>query len=314
MLHIYTSGADGNIKAADAFESGCWVNLAKPTEDELTSVAENLGIDLQDLQAPIDPEEGSRVSIEDGYVLILVDIPSTEIRNSNESYTTIPFAIFLCDKGIVTVCAEKVPLLSSFTEGRAKGCSPLTKTRFAIQLLYRISHDYLVCLSKIDRLSDEIEQQLYSSTRNKELIKLLELKKALVYFNTSLKQNERVLEKLAAMKEVEKGAEEEELLKDTIIENRQALEMAGIYANITGGVMDAYASVVANNQNSIMKTLALIAIIMSIPTMIFSAYGMNLAAEGMPFTEYWWGFAVIVIGAFVVSLLAALFFVLRKWF
>ena len=314
MLQVYTSSAQGTITAVDAFESGCWVDLAKPTEDEFASVAGYFGIDLQDLRSPIDPEETSRISAEDGYVLIIVDIPSTEIRNNNESYITIPFAIFICEKGIVTVCAETTRLSSSFIEGRTKGCPPALKTRFVIQLLYRISHDYLMCLSKIDRMSDEIEQQLYSSTRNKELIKLLELKKALVYFSTSLKQNERVLEKLATVMEVEKEHEDKELLEDTIIENRQALEMAGIYANITGGVMDAYASVVANNQNNIMKTLALIAIIMSIPTMIFSAYGMNLAPEGMPFTEPWWGFALIVAGSFVVSFLAALFFMIRKWF
>ena len=301
---------DNGVLQIDGFENGCWIALTNPTADELREVAEQYNIALDDLRAPLDEEERSRIEVEDEYTLILVDIPTIEERNDKDWYGTIPLAIIVCNSAIITVCLEETPVLTAFMDGRVRNFYTYMKTRFIFQVLYRNATLYLNYLRIIDRRSDSIEQKLHEATKNRELIELLELEKSLVFFTTSLKSNEIVLEKLLKSNAIKKYPEDEDLIEDVIVENKQAIEMANIYSGILNGTMDTFASVISNNQNSVMKFLATITIVMSIPTMIASFYGMNVNSKGMPFADSPWGFPIVIGMSIIISMIVV--FVFRK--
>jgi magnesium transporter len=308
------SSVGGQFRQIERVEPGSWISLTYPTQEELARLSAEFNIDLNDLKAPLDTEERSRIDVENGYVLILVDVPTTEIRGGKPWWVTIPLGIILTDGVIITTCLELPQVLADFEAGAVRDAATNMRTRFTLQLLLRNAGYYLQYLRRIDRQSDEIQAALRRSTRNEELIKMLELEKSLVYFSTSLASNERVLQRLARLDAVKKYPDDDELLEDTIVENQQAIEMAQIYGGILSGTMDAFASVIANNQNDIMKTLALVTIILSVPTMVFSAYGMNVAAAGMPFSGSVWGFVIIIGFSFSLSLAILLFFLRKRWF
>ena len=281
MVKIFKT-AESGVLQIENFEPGCWVAMTNPTAEELHEVATRYDIDATDMRAPLDEEERSRIDVEDNYTLILVDIPTIEERNEKDWYGTIPLSIVLCNDTIITVCLEDTPVLTAFMDGRVRNFYTHMKTRFIFQILYRNATLYLNYLRIIDRRSDSIEQKLHEATRNKELIELLELEKSLVFFTTSLKANEIVLEKLLKFSAIKKYPEDEDLIEDVIVENKQAIEMANIYSGILNGTMDTFASVISNNQNSVMKFLTTITIVLSIPTMIASFYGMNVKSFSMP--------------------------------
>lgn len=188
------------------------------------------------------------------------------------------------------------------------------KTRFILQILHRNASMYLRYLRIIDKKSEQIEEKLHKSTRNRELMELLELEKSLVYFSTSLRSNEVVLEKLLKVESIKKYPDDTDLLEEFIIENKQAMEMANIYSGILNGMMGTFASVISNNLNIVMKALAVITIVMSIPTIVFSAYGMNVKISGMPFADSHWGFLIIILASVIISLVAALILSKKKFF
>lgn len=296
------------IHQQDEITAGCWIALTDPTATEILEIADRFQIDPDDLRAPLDEEERSRIETEDKYTLILVDIPMIEERNGKDWYETIPMGIITTDEAIITVCLEDTAVLSAFMDGRVRDFYTYMKTRFILQILYKNAQQYLQYLRIIDKKSAEIEKKLHQSTKNRELIELLELEKSLVYFTTSLRANEVVLEKLLKNEKIKKYPEDTDLLEDVIIENKQAIEMANIYSGILSGTMDAFASVISNNLNIVMKFLATITIVMSIPTIVASFYGMNVNTAGMPFADSPWGFLIIILFTILISLLAALFF------
>ena len=212
-------------------------------------MASRCGVDLDDLRAPLDEEERSRLVIEDNYTLILVDIPMIEDKEEKDRYVTIPLGIVLTDEVIITVCLEETGVLTPFMQGRIRSFYTFKKTRLILQILYRNATLFLQYLRNIDRKSGDIEEKLHISQKNQELIELLELEKSLVYFTTSLRSNEVVLEKMVRAERIKKYPDDEELLEDVIIENKQAIEMANIYSGILSGMMDAFASVISNNLN-----------------------------------------------------------------
>jgi len=313
MQTVFMSNGGGLTQVDEACD-GAWINLINPSDDEIMATSERYGVDPDDLRAALDVEERSRVSPEEGYVLILVDVPTTEVRDGRAWYITIPLGIIMASTAIITVCLEKVPVLKEVMSGKVRDLRTSMKTRFTLQLLLRNAASYMNALHQMDKLIDKQERALRRSTRNEELIEMLELEKSLVYINTSLLGNQRVLERLVRTSAVKKYPEDDDLLQDTIVENEQAMEMAGIYSGILSGTMDAYASIIANNQNSIMKTLALITIVLSIPIMIFSAYGMNVNLDGMPLANSVWGFAVLIGISFIVAAVVVLIFIRKKWF
>ena len=307
MVKIFKTTENGVLQVNE-YEDGCWIALTNPTAEELFDVSSHYEIALDDLRASLDEEERSRIEIEDNYSLVLVDIPTIEERNGKDWYGTIPLAIIICDKAMITVCLEDTPVLSAFMDGRVRNFYTHMKTRFIFQILYRNATLYLNYLRIIDRRSDAIEHKLHEATRNRELIELLELEKSLVFFTTSLKSNEIVLEKLLKSNAIKKYPEDEDLIEDVIVENKQAIEMANIYSGILNGTMDTFASVISNNQNSVMKFLTTITIVLSIPTMIASFYGMNVKSGGMPFANSEWGFAIVIGMSLIISLIIVLIF------
>lgn len=308
MLQIFQTVED-ELQENDQISEGCWAALTKPTNEELQQVAQETGIDIDDLRAPLDDEERSRIELEDDYVVVLVDIPSLDEK---DRYVTIPLGIYMTKQLIVTVCLEETPVLKAFMNNRVKEFFTFKRTRFVFQILYRNATSYLRYLRIIDRKSEQIEEKLHISQKNKELIELLELEKSLVYFTTSLRSNETVLEKLLRTEKVKKYPEDEELLEDVIVENKQAIEMANIYSGILSGMMDAFASVISNNLNVVMKFLSTVTIVMSIPTMIASFYGMNF--DNIPLGHSPYGFYVITACTLVITSLVVLFFKKKNLF
>lgn len=307
MIRIFKT-EDGAIHQKDEIQQGSWIVLTNPTATEILEIAERYEIDSDHLKAPLDEEERSRIEVEDHYTLILVDIPMIEERNEKDWYVTIPLGIITTEDVIITVCLQDTPVLTAFMDGRVRDFHTYMKTRFILQILYKNASLFLQYLRVIDKKSEVVERKLHQSTKNRELIELLELEKSLVYFTTSLRSNEVVFEKLLKNEKIKKYPEDTDLLEDVIIENKQAIEMANIYSGILSGTMDAFASVISNNLNIVMKFLATITIVMSIPTMVASFYGMNVNPAGMPFAGSPYGFLIVLGFAVLLSLLVAFIF------
>ncbi len=308
MLEIFKTIED-KLQEENMVSEGCWVALTKPTNEELQTVSRETGIDIDDLRAPLDDEERSRIEQEGDCVIVLVDIPSLDEK---DRYVTIPLGIYMTKQAIVTVCLEETPVLRAFMNNRVREFYTFKKTRFVFQILYRNATSYLRYLRIIDRKSEQIEEKLHISQKNKELIELLELEKSLVYFTTSLRSNETVLEKLLRTDKVKKYPEDEELLEDVIIENKQAIEMANIYSGILSGTMDAFASVISNNLNVVMKFLSTVTIVLSIPTLIASLFGMNFV--NIPLGDNPHGFLIVTVCTLVLTALVTIFFQRKNLF
>lgn len=313
MIRIFKT-EEGTIHQIEEAETGCWVALTNPTATEVLEVAERYNIDPDDVKAPLDEEERSRIETEANYSLIIVDIPLIEERNEKDWYVTIPMGIIMTEEALITVCLEDTPVLTAFMDGRVRDFHTYMRSRFVLQILYKNASLFLQYLRIIDKKSEVVERELHKSQRNRELIELLELEKSLVYFTTSLRGNEMVLERLMRSEKFKKYPEDQDLLEDVIIENKQAIEMANIYSGILSGTMDAFASVISNNLNIVMKTLATITIVMSIPTMVASFYGMNVNPYGMPFAEHPYGFVIVLGFAALLSGIVALIFSKKNLF
>lgn len=305
MIKIFRT-IDGHIHQLNEASEGCWVVLANPTATEILETANKYHIDQDDLRAPLDEEERSRIEVEDNYTLILVDIPVIEERNEKDWFGTVPLGIIISEDMIFTVCLEETPVLDAFMDGRVRNFFTYKKTRFILQILYRNASMYLHYLRILDKKSEVMEKKLHGSPKNQEIIELLEMQKSLVYFTTSLRVNEVVLEKLLKVESIKKYPEDTDLLEDVITENKQAIEMAHVYTGILNSMMDTFSSVISNNVNGVMKFLTTITIVMAIPTMVFSAYGMNLNLSGIPFSGSHDGFLIVILISLVLSLVVAL--------
>lgn len=304
-MKIYrTVDEQGFFREQTKLEKGCWINLINPTAQEINTLCNSIGVREEFIRYPLDQEEKARIDVEDDQTLIVIDLPTVEKNDGEiEGFTTIPIGMIVVrDDYFITVCTAESPILKEFIDCRVKGFFTFKKTRFILQILYKTAVYYLNYLKFINRETDKAENRLQKSMRNQELIRLLELEKSLVYFTTSLKSNEIVMEKLMRSKFIKMYEEDEDILEDAIIENRQAIEMGTIYRDILSGTMDAYASVISNNLNIVMKFLASVTIVISIPTIVSSIWGMNVA--GLPFANDAFGFIKVMGIAFLTSLIA----------
>ena len=300
MLSIHKT-IDKKMTRLDAIQDGCWINLTYPTEDELNTVSEALNVDPGFLRAALDEEETSRIDTEDGQTLIIIDVPAVE-KDDAVVYSTIPLGIIVTEKHIITVCLKESSIVKDFQDGLVKNAETQKRTRFILYMLLQVAKRFLQYLKQIDKIYNYMERHLYKSQRNKELIQLLDLEKSLVYFNTSLKANEVTLEKILRGRIITLYEEDHDLLEDVLIEVRQAIEMANIYSSIISGMMDAFASVISNNLNVIMKVLTSITVLLTVPNIIFGFYGMNITS-GLPLDQFWW---IPLILAVVVIVVVAL--------
>ena len=297
LLSIHKT-INGKMTRLDAVQDGCWVNLTYPSEDELNTVAVTLGVEPSFLRAALDEEETSRIDTEEGQTLIIIDAPSVE-KDDAVVYSTLPLGIIVTEKHIITVCLKETSILKDFQDGLVRNADTQKRTQFILYMLLQVAKRFLQYLKQIDKIYNYMERQLYKSQRNKELIQLLDLEKSLVYFNTSLKANEVTLEKILRGRIITLYEEDHDLLEDVLIEVRQAIEMANIYSSIISGMMDAFASVISNNLNVIMKVLTSITILLTIPNIFFSFYGMNVA--NLPLDQFWWFPLVLSLGVIAVT-------------
>ncbi|MEZ5105276.1 MAG: magnesium transporter CorA family protein [Draconibacterium sp.] len=292
-------------------EDGCWINVTKPTGEEIERLTGEFQLPADAINDILDTDERPRVEFEDTWSLIIMRIPIESVHNS-VPFHTVPLGIFLTKNFTLTLCLQDNEILpiSQPSPFREQYREISDSINFILRLFLRAGNSYLKYLKQINQMTSTIEQDLEKSIKNSELNKLLKMEKCLVYFITSIKSNEIVLAKLRSSKKITSEINED-LLEDALIENKQALEMAQIYSDIQSGMMDAFASVISNNLNVVMKQLTLISIILMIPTLIASIFGMNVpnfmenSIIAMP---------GILIGSLILSVLGVLLFRKRQWF
>ena len=312
MLKIYNTDIETNkLEEIREFKKGSWISLINPSEIEIKKVCENINIQEDFIRDALDFEEKARIDEEedDNTILFVVDVPIIEKNEENEVYTTMPLGMIVVrDDFFITVSLRKNKVIEDFEKRKIKNFQTYKKSKLIFQILYLNSSYYLSYLKQINKETEIAEYILKNSMKNKELLKLLSLEKSLVYFTTSLKSNELVMEKTMRGKIIKLYDEDEDILEDAITENRQAIEMSKIYSDILNGTMDAYASIISNNLNGVMKFLTSITIVLAIPTMISSFWGMNV---NLPFQVSKYGFAIII-GVSVILTLLVTWWLKRK--
>ena len=281
MISYYKT-IDERLTPIDEIDVNCWVSLTDPTESEISYIVNELSLDPDFVRAALDEEESSRIETDDGKVLIIIDIPQVEREGEAVIYSTMPLGIIIAEKHIVTVCLKDSNIIREFAAGSVKKIKTEYRTEFVLYLFYNVANRFLQYLKQIDKISAHVEKRLHKSMKNQELIQLLDLEKSLVFFSTSLKSNEVTMEKILRGRTIKLYDEDQELLEDVIIEIKQAIEMSNIYSSILSGTMDAFASVISNNLNIVMKVMTSMSILLTVPTIIASFYGMNVAGIPMP--------------------------------
>lgn len=284
-----------------------WIHMSNPTDKEIEMISIATKIPEEYLKAALDSEERARIEKEDNILMSVTDIPITEEDDDKYTYATLPFGFISTENTVVTVCLNETSIIYDLMAGRyVRDFNIHKRMRFFLQLQYVISKKYLQYLNQIDRASQRVQNELEKAMKNESLIEMLSLEKALVYFSTSLRANTAVLDKVPRL--IKFYQEDEDLWDDVLIENKQAIEMSNIYREILSGTMDAYASLISNNLNIVMKALAVITICIDVPAMIAAFWGMN---TGVPFGDKNWGFWV-VIGISAVILLIILIILWKK--
>lgn len=314
MLRIYKNdGINYQELGLDELVRNSWINLVNPTADELLLISEHTKAPIDFLKAALDEEERPRIEIEDDFALILINIP---VMLSETSYDTLPLGIIITVDNVMTVCLENNPVILEFNEYNRRTFSTAKRTRLLFQILYKSATYYLRYLRQISRLSEQIEMDLRRTMKNKEIFELMDLQQALTYFTSALRSNGIVMDRLLRIRSnnqsrhlIQIYEEDEDLLEDVIIENNQAVQMVEMYSRILSGMAETFASIISNNLNMVMKFLTSMTIILAIPTMIASFWGMNV---NVPFgVTNRFGF-LIVAAIIVVTTGAATYVLLRK--
>jgi magnesium transporter len=306
---MYYKVIGSTFASAENQDESFWLHVESPGKEELQDISDRLDIPIDFLTDPLDIDENSRIEYEDGITFLIIRVP-VFTKGGETPFNTVPMGIIITEKHIVTVSPFANDVLTVYKEGKNRPFR-ITPQSFVLSIFYRTAAFYLKHLKEINRRTNAIEKELHLSMRNKELFRLLRLEKCLVYFTTSLKSNEITLEKLQRSRWLREDEDADDLLDDVIIENKQAIEMANIYSNIQSGMMDAFASIISNNLNVVMKTLTVITIILMIPNMIFGFYGMNV---NTPFQHLSWAWIFSIAVSAVLCVLIVLFFLQRKFF
>ncbi len=303
MLKVYkTTNATLNEIEFEQLEKGCWIDLSSPSSEELEQVAASTGVLLDFLTAATDEEESARLEAEADQVLVLIDIP---LLRSNKDYETLPLGIVVTHDYLITVCLEVNAVVTDMVTSPPGLFDTAKRTRFLFQLLFKSATLYLKYIRNINRRTDELERHLRQSMENDELFKLLDLEKSLTYFSGSLRSNYILTEKLMrlrATKQIQQVIrmfeEDEDFLEDVIIEYKQAIDMVEMYTRILSSMLEIFSNIISNNLNRVMKFLAGVTIVMSVPTMISGLWGMNVP---VPFAENEFGFVVVASFAFIIA-------------
>lgn len=304
IIKYYTDIKTNKTKKTNEYKKGCWINLIAPNEKEIKEVCEHINIKEDFIRYSLDNEEKARIDLDDDIILFIVDVPILEKENDTEIYTTMPIGMIVVrDDYFITVSLKDNEIIKEIEKSVNRNIITYKKSRLIFQILFQNAAKFLQLLKQINKETEIAENVLKKSMKNKELLKLLSLEKSLVYFTTSLKSNEVVMEKTLRGKIIKLYDEDEDILEDAIIENKQAIEMAKIYSDILNGTMDAYASIISNNLNGVMKFLTSITIVLSIPTMIASFWGMNVR---VPMQDNPWGFIIIMTVSVLLGVVATI--------
>ena len=310
MIKIFKTTGNGFI-SIDNIEKDCWVNVTNPIQDELTKISEDLAIPLDFLTDSLDVDERSRIETENNTTLIVLRVPKFDKNNLGVPFTTFPLGIVLTKDIIITLCLWDINEVLDLFKGKTKNLPTENRRRFILHLFHRTAFFYLKYLKEINKKSNEVETELHRSMKNEELIKLLDIEKSLVFFTTSLRSNELMMERLSKVRVLELNEDDNDLLDDIIVDNKQAIEMANIYSNILSGMMDAFASVISNNLTIVMKFLTSVTIILMLPTLVASIYGMNVE---LPFQHNSHAFFITIGLSFCLSAVGVLIFLKNRWF
>lgn len=312
MRRVFKTVED-HLTECTTLEKGVWVHLQSPTKEEVDGLTTRFGLDPTFLPAALDEEESARIDYDADkqQVLIIVDIPYVEAEGTGYVYSTIPLGIVVCDEVIITVCTRDTPIINDFTEERIRNFWTFKRTRFILQILQRNAGRFLSYLKQIDKTSLHVQEKLEQTSRNQDLLQMMKLEKSLVYFSTSLKGNEIVMERLLRQDILKRYPEDTDLLEDVIIENKQAIEMCSIYRDIMSSTTESFASIISNNLNITMKVLTALTVVFAVPTLIASIWGMNVP---MPFGDNPYGFLIMLGISALLTLLAFLVLYRKKMF
>ena len=294
------------LKELEKIEMGCWIDLEKPTEKEIEYVIDSTGVDETLLKYALDEEETSHIDTEEDQILVSINMPITEKNKRGKVYTTMPLGILVVrDDYVITISSEKFSLMDMLRKKKTivGEIATYKKSRLAFQLIYITAVEFLRYLTYISKDMEAFEDNLTKSMSNKELLKLINYQKSMIFFNTALKTNQAVMERLRRGKFIKLYEEDEDILEDAVIENRQAMEMATTYSEILNGMTDIFGTVVSNNLNNVMKLLTSITLIISIPTLIASIMGMNVT---FPFNTGIYGFYGVMSITAIITILVTI--------
>ena len=309
MIEYYRS-VRGALERLETYQAGCWVNVVSPTQSELTHLSQHHGVPMDYLLYSMDHDERPRFERDGEYILIVMQTSFDFGEAADVPFDTLPLGIIHTPAAIVTVSTATNPVLEEFKAGRVRDLNTVKRNRFTMQIFFRVAQRYLIDLRQINRQVDAIETKLETSTRNRELLGLLRYEKSLVYFQTALKANELMMERIRRDRVFEMYPDDHDLFEDVLIENLQAIEMTDIATNILVSMMGAFASVVSNNVNAVVKVLTVATIMVAIPTWITGVFGMNVP---LPLADKLWAFWLIIglCGSSAAAML--LWFRLKRW-
>ena len=297
----------------DNVQEGSWYNLIDPSNEEIEKVSKALNLDDYFLRTCLDLDERSRIEIEDGHLLVIVNIP---IMKDESTFDTLPMGIIFTSSAIITVCPKENKIIQSFNKETAKFFDTKNRVHFMLTILFRSSKFYLRDLHHINRYTEDIENQLRKTMGNSELFELLEVQKSLVYFTTAINNNQVMLQKLMRLTKrtteipnFHFSEDEIDILEDVIIDNKQALEMVEMHRNVLENMMDAFASIISNNVGYVVKFLTALTILFAIPTMFASFWGMNTKVPGEG-TLQW--FYIVAATSLLATIISAILFVRKK--
>lgn len=312
MLTICRKKASENaVTMLGAPEEGCWVRLFNPSEEEILKAAQEFKVPYEFLEHALDEGELPRVEIDGDNVLIVLRIPLEEIKDGKRRLITLPLGIIITKTLIVTTCLEESPILAEFMSAKTPVFSTNKRTRFLLQIFSKVSNKYIHHLNEIEAEIGKIEESLLTSFKNEEIIKLLSLERTIVYFDTAIVSNEKVIKKIMRGKVIPLFEEDQELLEDIVVESQQAIETVNIYSTILSNTMDAYASIISNNLNIVMKFLTSVTILLAIPSIIASFYGMNVP---LPLNTSPFAFPLILLVSAALIAYVGRIFVEKKFF
>ena len=312
MINFYKT-SEGELVKLDSPVTGSWINVVDPTPEEIAYLTEEIEIYPDLINYSLDLDEMPRIERDEdeGYTFILLRIPHYQGENVDVPYATIPLGIIIVDGVIVTVCRHETDILKPLLNGKYRGLKTGKRFRFVLYVFLEAASRYLSHLRNINKATESLEDQLQKSTRNREVLELVKYQKSLTYFATALRSNEVMMERVQRMKLFNQYEEDADLLEDVITENQQAIQMTGIATEILSGMMDAFASIISNNLNGVMKGLAALTIILNLPTIVASFYGMNVKLPG---EEHPLAFLTVLGLAVGLTAIATFIFYKRDWF